>query len=102
MKKISLEVKELTPALTSPTSERVCRASSDHIHHILKETDEAYYLITVNDSEAALRAVTLELPWLTKTVEAEVMFEDRSVAIEGGKLTDDFTTYQRHAYRIGK
>lgn len=102
MKRISLEIKELTPALTSPTSEREVWASSEHIHHILKETPEAYYLITVSDSKEPLGEVTLEVPWLTRSSEAKVMFEDRTVPIEGGKLTDRFDTYQRHVYRIGK
>jgi len=102
MRKISLEIKELTPALTSSTSEKNVTVSDQHIHHILKETEDAYFLITVSDSEETLGAVTLELPWLTDRAEAEVMFEDRSVTVEGGKLTDAFSTYQRHVYRIAR
>ena len=102
MKRISLEIKELTPALTSPTSQREVRASNEHIHLILKETPEAYYLITVSDSKEPLGEVTLRVPWLTQSTEARVMFEDRAVLIEGGKLIDRFDTYQRHVYRIGR
>jgi predicted DNA-binding protein len=102
MKKISLEIKELTPALTSPTSKKKAIVSNEHIHHILKETKDAYYLITVSDSKDALQAVALELPWLPDGTKAEVMFENRSVATAAGRLTDDFTTYQRHVYRIPK
>jgi len=102
MKRISLEIKELTPVLTSPTSEKTVGVSNEHINRILKETDDAYYLITVSDSTETLKAVTLELPWLTETVKAEVMFEDRSATVKVGRLVDDFTTYQRHVYRIAK
>lgn len=99
MVKISLELKELTPALTSVTSDKEVTVSDENIHAILKEVEGGFYLITVNAKPEPVSGVRISLPWLEKG-EAKVLFEDKTVPIETGVIIDDFDGYGRHVYKM--
>ena len=99
---ISLELQELSPYLTSPTSKRPVTASDGRVHTMLKESDKVYCLITVNSAAEVLGEVTFTLPFLREGVPFIVPFEARIGEAAGGTITDRFGPYQRHVYVIEK
>ncbi len=98
---ISLELEELSGALTSETSSTVVSVLDPNIDTILKEYDGKLYLIAVNISDEAANSAQLTIPGVTAT-EARVKFEDHTEAIVGGVITDDFAPYERHVYEVGR
>ena len=96
---ISLEIKELTPALTSSTSGKKVSMSNKNIHAILKELKGVFYLITVNSSPNPVANSKIALPWFNGS-SAEVLFENRDVPVQKGAITDSFKGYQRHVYKL--
>jgi len=114
LKDLAAELKALTPVLTAKTVWMKTGAGHSAIDAILKETDDAYYLIAVNvpDIEGPkdgpktllsedLTGVRLPLS-VVETGVAKVWFEDREVPLSDGLLTDDFRLYERHVYEIRK
>lgn len=99
---ISLELQELSPYLTSPTSDKEVAVSDERVHVMLKESPKVYCLITVNSSSEPLEEVTFALPFLREGVPFIVPFEARGGEAEGGTITDRFGPYQRHVYVIQK
>jgi hypothetical protein len=98
---ISLELEELSPALTGETSSKVVSVSDPDIHTILKEYDGKLCLIAVNISSSAANSAQLTIPGITAT-EARVKFEDRTEAVVSGVITDDFGPHERHVYEVGR
>jgi len=99
---ISLELEELSPYLTSPTSDKEVTVSDERIHWMLKESAKVYCLITVNGSAETLEEVTFSLPFLREGVPLIVPFEVRGGQVAEGTITDRFGPYQRHVYVIEK
>ncbi len=99
---ISLELQELSPYLTSPTSDKGVAVSDERVHVMLKESPKVYCLITVNGSGEPLEEVTFTLPFLREGVPFIVPFEARGGEVTGGTITDRFGPYQRHVYVIEK
>ncbi len=97
---ISLELKELTPALVARTSPKKVTVSNPNIHTILKQYNGSLCLIAVNVSATPANSVRLTIPQLT-AAHARVKFEDRTESITAGIITDDFKPHQRHVYQIG-
>jgi hypothetical protein len=99
MVKISIELKELTPVLTSITSDKEVTVSDKNIHAIMKEVDDNLYLIAVSAKPEPIFGVRITLPKIGED-NARVLFENRSVPIEDGVIADDFNVYERHVYEI--
>jgi hypothetical protein len=99
---ISLELQELSPYLTSPTSSRVVKVSDARIHWMLKESPKVYCLIAVNSTAETLQKVTWDLPFAREGAPLLVPFEARGGHIKNGAITDEFGPYQRHIYVIEK
>jgi len=97
MVKISLELKELTPALVSPSAADQPTAANPNIHCLAKQPKGQLVLLTVNASSEAQPAVQITLPGIAEQT-ARVLFEDRTVSLERGRLTDEFGPYERHVY----
>jgi len=57
-------------------------------------------LITVNTKPAALTGVKITAPFLSHARSAKVMFENRTVPVRGGVITDDFEGLERHVYVV--
>lgn len=93
---ITLELEDLSPALTADTSELEVTVSDPDVDTILKEYDGDLYLIAVNIG-AASNGVTLTVSGVTAN-QADVWFESRTEAISSGTITDDFAENQRHVY----
>jgi hypothetical protein len=92
-------VTRLAPVLNSPALEgRVTVASSLSIATLLKARDGALYLFAGStDRNSGEAAFTLHG---VGDASAEVVGEDRVVAVTGGDLKDSFAPYDVHIYRI--
>jgi hypothetical protein len=101
VRRITNEIKELTPILASFEPVPEITVNSSKIHTLVKKHNGGYYLITANSSEDTM-AVKLDLSSLKLPAGsvAQVMFEDREVTLENNVLADTFAGYQRHVYRI--
>jgi hypothetical protein len=102
------ELRQLTPALTSPVVSVITGAkwvskateSKTSLHGTSRQYQDQLYLIIVNISQEAQPATTFTLTRVAPTAPVEVLFENRSLTLEGGVLTDDFAPYARHVYRL--
>jgi hypothetical protein len=100
MVSISLELKELTPALVAPAAANQPTAANPNIHCLAKQPKDQLVLLTVNASPEAQPAVPITLPGAKDQATVRVLFEDRTVAVQQGRLTDDFGPYERHVYAL--
>ena len=99
MARVNAEIGELAPALNSPmVSNGVTVTSEAPFATRLARVSGATYLIAVALSNDAGRA-SFTLRGFGDAV-AEVIGEDREVAIESGDFADDFAGYGVHLYRI--
>jgi len=67
------------------------------IEILAKKVNDQYYLITVNSDKNRVKA---SLSGLDKFDNALVMYEDRTVVIEEGNLTDFFEPFDVHIYKL--
>lgn len=100
---INRQIHELAPVLNSPTVAdgfTVESAAGDApIAGLMKRFGRATYLFAVNMRNRPARG-TFALREAPGGVTVEPLGESRSLAIEGGKFTDDFKPYEVHLYRI--
>jgi hypothetical protein len=102
------ELRQLAPALTSPVVRAITDAkwatkateSKPSMHGTSRRYQDQLYLIVVNISQEAQAATTFTLTGVAPTAPVEVLFENRTLTLEGGVLTDDFAPYARHVYRL--
>ena len=103
IKTLSKEINELTPILLegkSPDSSSA-KCARDQINFIEKDYDGYKYLIAVNISSKTFNG-EFSIPRVANASRIEVLFEKRSLSLDGEKLFDRFSGYQRHVYRIRK
>jgi hypothetical protein len=100
---INRQIHELAPVLNSPTvadGASVNSSSSEvPIATMVKRHGGATYLFAVGMRNAPARG-SFQVHGLPKTATAEVIGEERSVPVNGGRLADEFKTYDVHLYRI--
>ena len=97
LKEIGSEVKTLFPALLS-TETIPTQCEDSRIHHLARANEGKITILTVNGtSDSGTATVSLD-----KQIngEAEVLFENRTVQITDGKLTDNFGPTKAHIYQI--
>lgn len=89
------EISVLTPVLSSTTTPPMVSVDSPSIQ-LLSKNSGANYVMGVNVTTSTVNAN------LTSSVAdyglATVMFEDRTVPVVKGEITDTFLPYQRHVY----
>jgi len=114
LKDLAGELKALTPALTARTVWIKQGLGHPAVDAILKETEDAYYLIAVNCPELQgpkdnrvlssedLTGVELAVGGVAGARAAKVWFENREVPVNAGVIVDDFKLYERHVYEIRK
>ena len=68
------------------------------LHVALRDYQGQRYLIAVNPAEETVEA-TMAVEGM-KTSEADVLFEDRQVAVNAGVLKDRFAKLAAHVYRF--
>jgi hypothetical protein len=101
LKKISLELKELSPILLTDTSSKKVSVSNHDIHTLLKEHNGQAGLITVNINTEPVENVEMAIAGATAG-RADVKFENRSTPVINGVITDNFKANERHVYVLSK
>jgi hypothetical protein len=88
----------LAPVLNTQSYQWTANPSLDTM---LKGYDGAYYLFAMPGRDGGTGSQTLNLPPGVNAGTAEVMFENRTVPVTGGHLTDTFAAeYSYHIYKI--
>ncbi|HEY3325512.1 MAG TPA: hypothetical protein VGP72_33985 [Planctomycetota bacterium] len=102
VKAINTQIKELAPALNSPTLKDAAAAKSSvesvPVAFICKRLPGALYLFSATTRKGASK-VTFTIPEL-KDAQAEVFGENRKIDIIGGAFADDFGDYDVRLYKI--
>lgn len=101
--RINRQIHELAPVLNRPSETEMLTirslAEDAQVEAMVKQTDDAVYLFAV-----ATRGVPtsgeFRLDGLTGEWTAEVIGEDRTLAVSDGTLTDDFAPWGVHLYRL--
>lgn|GEM_PF-1389553 len=102
IKGLMSEIRQLTPAITSPLAVNQVRSSAPTVEVLTKKYNGALYLITLNTSREPVSAkldLSSSLP-AGHAPKATVMFEKRSVAVKSGVIDDKYAGFERHVYLI--
>ncbi len=99
VKKLGVEIKNLTPILLSTDDPpKVQLASgSKHIHYSTKRYNGKLYILAVNISREEQDA---EFVISGEVKKAEVLFEGRSLPVKTYRLTDKFQPIAVHVYEM--
>jgi len=99
MKRIGEEVKALFPVLLSPEETSIStEATNEAIHCLIKVADGKRYLLAVNGSRQPHRP-SFRLPDGVSG-QVNVTFENRSLPVKDGFLTDFFAPLAAHVYEL--
>jgi hypothetical protein len=100
---INKQITELAPVLNNPTVEKGATATSSNskvpVDIMVKKDRKATYLFAVGMRKGKTEGSFL-VKGLPKKATAEVLGEDRTIKITGGKFKDTFGPYQVHLYKI--
>jgi hypothetical protein len=109
---LNRQIHELAPVLNSPAvaggvtvtsstpaSQKAAEAGVKPITAMVKRHEGAVYLFSVRMEETPARG-TFRLEGLASTATAQVLGENRQVAVTNGTFADDFAGYGVHLYRI--
>jgi len=99
MRLLGREVEALTPILSDLSPAPEVTVNDDRIHFGAKRHDGRLYLMAVNTRPETVEA-TFASPSLAEGQPATVLFENRTVEIRDGQLTDPFGPYVRHVYEV--
>jgi hypothetical protein len=99
---INRQIRELAPVLNSPTvadgATVTSSAEAVPIDAMVKRHDGATYVFSVGMRNAPARGSFTVRG--VKNATAEVLGEERKIAVKDGKFSDDFQAYDAHLYRI--
>jgi len=103
MRKISLELKELSPVIltSSPDHQVISSNPAQPIHVLLKEYKDKVYLIGVNGQDREVQARFIFTDGLTTIAGVKVLFENRRLDSSQDGFSDSFAGYASHVYEIG-
>lgn len=98
--KLGPQLRQLAPVILSAEPEAKLTVAPDkpRLHLALRDYQGKRYLLAVNPSEEAV-AATITVEGL-RSAGAEVLFEQREVAVKGGALADRFERFAVHVYRF--
>ncbi|KPJ75873.1 MAG: hypothetical protein AMS14_02900 [Planctomycetes bacterium DG_20] len=101
--KINAEVHALAGVLNAPTVQGAAAVKTTRggrVDVMVKKHAGATYVFAVNMRRKPQRpAIALQG---TGSAKAEVLYESRTLAVEAGRIVDDFAPYAVHRYRIGQ
>jgi len=101
LKQLAGELRELTPVLITPNP---CQTASGTnaagIHLLAKICRNHLYLITANNSGDNRAIAEFGVIGLDRKGKVDVLFENRSIAVEAGRFADVFEPYGVHVYRL--
>ncbi len=93
------ELSDLTAPLTSDASPYQATVASDAIRTVTKRAPDGDYLIAVNGMGESVDACKMAFALATDGP-ATVMFENRTVSVDNGAITDSFAPFERHVYKL--
>ena len=98
--KLGRQLRQLAPVIlaSEPKTGVTVSPRKPSLHVALREYEGQRYLIAVNPAEEAV-AATMAVEGM-KASKAEVLFEDRQVAVNAGVLKDSFAKLAVHVYRF--
>ncbi len=98
---VNAELRQLAPVILAPDVRQDVKPATANspIHCLQKSHGGKTYLITVNTIESPLEE-TFDLGRGAAVRSVKVLFEDRTIKIEDGRLKDNFGGYARHVYEI--
>jgi len=106
IKRVVAELRSIYPLLLAPIEEmRQLHVDHPQVHWAVKEVEQGetggliekgHYLIAVNTVDKPLTA-TFSIPPVFDD-KVRVLFEKRTVSIEGGEISDEFQPYEVHIY----
>jgi len=94
-----LELSQLTPALASPEPAPSVQAGLPQVHVAAFRERGAVTVLCCNVTNEPL-PLDLALEGVSWSGKAEVLFENRQVAVAGGKLTDTIEPFGTRVYRL--
>jgi len=102
MQQLTAEVKALTPILFEPAQDgqRFATGPDDCLRGVSIKQDRELTILTAHTNEKDLGQQELAAPGLPATGRAEVLFENRTLNVGGGKIRDGFAPYAVHVYRV--
>jgi hypothetical protein len=103
---INKQIHELAAVLNSPTVNFGVTVDSSNakvpVDTMVKRYKGATYLFAVGMRDGETKATFTVNGLMPKGLQAEVLGEDRTVNVAGGKFTDTFKPYEVHLYKISK
>jgi len=101
--KINMQIQELAPVLNSPTVQNGAQVRSGNaqvpVATMVKKHGGATYLFAAGMRAGQTRAA-FSVAGLAPTATAEVLGENRKIAVRNGSFMDNFGPYDVHLYRI--
>jgi len=97
---VSEELRKLTPALISPPVQVITATNKIGMHGTARRYQDLLYLIILNSMSVEQPGATFSLADVPDGTTVEVLFEERTLTVQDGKITDDFAPLQRHVYRL--
>ncbi|MEN6544595.1 MAG: hypothetical protein ABFE07_00980 [Armatimonadia bacterium] len=98
MKQLVTELKALTPVLLQPEG-KVKRFTAGP-EDVIRAAAIGDTIMAAHTNDKDLGPQELTIPGLKGKAQAEVLFENRTVSLTDGKLTDNFAPYAVHVYRV--
>jgi hypothetical protein len=103
VKAVNEQILSLAPVLNSPTvtgkASVKSRAAAVPIDIMVKQHDGATYVLSVGMRNAPTRG-SFTVKGLPAHAKAEVLGEDRTLEVKGGRWEDEFAPYGVHLYRV--
>lgn len=97
-KKVNAQIAQLAPVLNTQSYQYVFNRRLDTM---LKSLDGSYYVFAMVGRGTPPGTFDLTLPPGLDVSSAEVLFEDRTVPVVGGRMSDEFAAeYTYHVYKI--
>lgn len=102
MRQLTGEIKTLTPILLEPAydAQRFATGPDNCLRGACIRQGGDLYILTAHSNEKDLGQVELSPPGLPGKATVEVMFENRTLPVSGGKISDSFGPYAVHVYRV--
>jgi hypothetical protein len=96
------ELRQLTPALTSPDTAEAARASNGAVSVLAKQGPDGVTVIAVNGSDAPATGVQITIPGLGTRLGERLFGATAGLRIraQDGVISDDFAGYERQVYRF--
>jgi hypothetical protein len=99
LKRLGRELRELTPVLLTRSPEQTATGvEATEVHALAKIYNGDCYLLTANNSADEEKTMRIKVSAPSGVKVAKVLFENRTIPVNGGVLEDKFAPYATHVY----